>query len=264
MNSRTLSIGRTGMDAYQQKLDLISNNLANLQTSGYKKVKSNFDELLRDELSGLGTPLSADIEGRNPTVGTGVKKGESYRVFEQGEINPSTNPMEIALEGPGFFGFRDARGDLFLSRSGNLSVSPMGMLVNEQGYQLDVANTGNLKDYSGEDITIDTLGRITATTKTGTVDLGKVVVYNVANKNLLQSEGRNYYTLSEGQQYYDNIANGDQREFALVHQGYTERSNANMSEEMIDMIIAQRAYQLNSKSVQTADEMWQTANNLRG
>lgn len=260
----TLYNGKSGMDAFQKKLDAISNNIANAETSGYKKINVTFQELLKDEIGDLGTPLSSELESKDPTMGSGTKTGDPYRSFEQGVLVPSSNPLEVAIEGNGFMGFRDADNNLLLSRVGDISISSKGTLVDSNGNQLAIENPADLSQYSKDKVTIDSNGNITARDAVGNViDAGKVILYDITNKESLRDIGQGYY-MADSKLLKSSVSADAQGTFGQLNQGFSEMSNVDMGEELVEMIITQRAYQFNSKSIEAADEMWKMANNLRG
>ncbi len=262
--NRGLYVGKSGMKSFQEKMDTISNNIANVQTAGYKKLTSGFQELLRDEVGMLGTPLSKEIEAKNPTLGTGVKLSEPYRIFTQGVMTESGNPIECAIDGEGFFSYRDGQGNLKLSRAANLNINIAdGSLIDENGNRLEVQNGINLLECDPGSVEIGLDGKIRAKKDDQTVEAGTAVLYYIPTKDVLKDSGSGYYSIPEGTMSIRNTdANVPRETFGLVHQGYIEGSNADMGAEMVDLMVTQRGYQLSLKAVQTADEMWGQTNNL--
>lgn len=263
--NRGLYIGKSGMQSFQAKLDLISNNIANSQTSGYKKVNANFQELLRDEIGMLGTPLSEQIEGKNPTIGTGVKLGNAFRNMNQGILTGSTNSLELGMEGEGFFTYQDAAGNVLLSRVANLAVNiNTGSFVDENGNVMQLAGQQDFRGYTKDEIKINTEGQISVPDADGNfIAVSQIISYYVPNKDNLLDSGKGYFMLRDpAAAIASNAAGADPTLFGQMKQGYVEASNVNMADELVDLMITQRGYQLSLKSVQTADEMWSQANNL--
>ncbi len=260
MNS-ILYTGRSGLDALQKRIETISNNIANMNTSGYKKVDQNFQELLRNKIGELGTPLTDELEAEEPTIGAGVRVSEPYRIFDQGTLSPSSNPLELAIEGNGFFGYRSGNNMLF-SRVANLSVNEDGEIVDSNGRTISIEDEENLNNYDKSSIIINKMGEIFAEDEDGDLEnVGKIILYDVDNKENLQDAGSGYYRIPEGEEILDS--DDDPEYFGTINQGYSEMSNVEMAKEMIDMMILQRAYQLNARSLEAADEMWRMTNNIR-
>lgn len=259
-----LNIGKSGLDAFQKRIDTISNNIANVGTIGYKRLDQTFEELLRNEIGELGTPLTDEIEAKNPRMGTGSKAGTVFRVFEQGVLAPSSNPLEIAIEGQGFFGMRDGADELILSRIGNFSVSNQGELVDHNGYRVETEDLDDLTDYDVNGIEINETGEIFAINEDGEKEsVGKVILFGTLNREDLIDAGSGYYRITENAEMKESTDNNSEEYFGIVRQGYQEMSNVDIGKELVDLMIAQRAYQFNSKSVQAANEMWQMTNNLK-
>lgn len=254
--------GKSGMNAFQQKMDVISNNIANVQTSGYKELNMTFKELLKDEIGELGTPLSEKLESMNPSMGSGVKAGAVCRDFEQGMMAASSNPIEIAIEGSGLFGFRDAGNNLLLSRVGNLSISRNGKLADQNGNELEIENGIDFSAYKAEQIKIGTTGEITVSDESGgTLNGGRIILYDAVNRNSLRDAGENYFTANRDELLQSGVQETEGH-FGKILQGFFEMSNVDVGEAMVEMIVANRAYQFNAKSITAADEMWKMANNL--
>lgn len=259
-----LYTGKSGLDAFQKKIETISNNIANTNTLGYKRLDQSFQELLRNEIGELGTPLSEELDKNNPTIGSGAKAGNVYRVYEQGILTPSSNPLELAIDGNGFFGIKDSNGQLLLSRTGNFSINEKGKLVDQNGNLVEVKKGKDLSDYSQDTIKINSQGEIVATDEDGEIDeIGQVICYDVLNKNMLYDAGNGYFKAKDEGELIDSTQKSKDNNFGSIHQGYAEMSNVDIGKELVDLMVAQRAYQFNSKSIQAADDMWQMTNNLK-
>ncbi len=260
--NRTLSVSKSGLNAHQRKMDAIANNIANAQTTGYKKTSVEFKELLRDMLGTTGTPVSDELMERNPSQGTGVKGDQVFRVFDQGILVQSDKPLDLAIEGEGFFNVYDENNNFLLTRVGNFSVSKAGMLVDHNGYKLNVDDAKNLNDYDMTTLSIKDDGQMTAIDKKGRLkEVGQIVLYDVQDKGKFEDVGNGYLKGEDLSLVKNSIKDSG---FGSVRQGYNEMSNVDLSEEMIQLIITQRAYQMNIKSLQTADEMMSMVNGIRG
>ncbi len=256
-----LYTGRSGLDALQKRIETISNNIANMNTAGYKKVDQSFQELLKNKIGELGTPLTEELEAEDPAIGGGVRVTEPYRVFDQGTLSPSSNPLELAIDGNGFFGFENGDEILF-SRAANLSVNEEGELVDSNGRNISVEDEEDLNDYDKSSVIINKMGEIFAEDEDGELEsVGKIILYDVENRENLKDAGAGYYRVAEGEELLDSE---DEPElFGTINQGYLEMSNVAIEKEMIDLMILERAYQLNARSLEAADEMWKMTNNIR-
>ena len=262
MNS-ILYTGQSGLDALQKRIETISNNIANMNTAGYKRVDQSFQELLRNEIGELGTPLTEELEAKNPTIGSGVKVSDPYRVYDQGTLSPSSNSLELAINGNGFFGFENGD-DMIFSRAANLSINEDGELVDSNGKIISIDGGKDLTKYDRDSIIIDTTGEIFATDEDGELDgVGKIILYDVENKEVLTDAGSGYYKALESEEILESDNKSDSEHFGAIKQGYSEMSNVEIGVEMIDLMILERAYQLNAKSLEAADEMWKMVNNIK-
>lgn len=250
----------SGMHSMQFNLDTISNNLANLNTTAYKKERADFEDLLYQTLRLAG---SENGDGnRVPTglqVGMGSRPVATQKIFTQGDYETTGNELDWAIEGRGFFRVL-SNGQEFYTRDGSFKLDQDGFIVTSNGDRLQPefsvpAGTTN--------INIDRYGLLSATDSVGNVLASvQMTTFDFANPAGLQSMGRNLYMQTE--------ASGDPVEgnpgtdnFGTIAQGFLESSNVKAVEEMVDMIVTQRSYELNSKAVQTADDMLGTAVNLK-
>lgn len=262
---RSLWTAATGMKAQQLNIDTISNNLANVNTTSYKGQRVEFKDLFYETLK--RTNLNDD-KGRpvNLEVGHGVMPTATTRDFEIGSLIETQNPLDLAIDGEGFFAVLTPNGQIKYTRDGSFKLSideDEGKLTTSEGYLvLNEDDEEIVIDNNLSDITIDELGYITAKDEQGqTVDLGRLKFVKFMNPEGLISEGQNLYsaTSASGEEISVDAEEMDSR----IVQGYLEASNVQVVEEMVKMITAQRAYEINSKSIQTSDEMLQMANNLR-
>lgn len=263
---RALWTAATGMNAQQLNVDVISNNLANANTTGYKAARAEFKDLIYDTIQGpsnqqyVGSPV-------NIQVGVGVRPAATARDFSEGNLQQTNNPFDLAIDGKGFFVVQGLNGQRLYTRDGSFKLSVSGnqaMLVTSEGYPV-LDDTGNpiTFDSTQKEIIISRTGEVSAKDDTGNVqNLGiRLAVVNFINPDGLQAQGDNLYaeTVASGQPIYDNPTNPQNE----VLQGFLETSNIKVVQEMVNLITAQRVYEINSKSIQAADEMMNTANNLR-
>jgi flagellar basal-body rod protein FlgG len=253
---RSLWIAKTGLDAQQTQLDVVANNLANVGTSGFKRSRAVFEDLLYQTLRQPGAQSSQQTQ--LPTglqLGTGVRPVASERIFTQGNLQQSGNSLDVAINGLGFFQVQMPDGTTAYTRDGSFHLDAQGQLVTSGGYPLSPAITipANAQQITiGRDgvISVQQAGQ-TAATQVGTLQLA-----NFLNPAGLQARGENLYveTASSGTATTNAPgANG----LGTVQQGYIETSNVNVVEELVNMIQTQRAYEINSKAVQTSDQMLQ-------
>ncbi|HKI98710.1 MAG TPA: flagellar basal-body rod protein FlgG [bacterium] len=258
---RSLFVAATGMGAQQRQIDTVSNNLANVSTVGYKKSRNNFEDLLYQIEKAAGTPSSA-----NTTVpvgihhGHGVKHVSTEKVFTQGDMKNTGQQLDMAIEGTGFFQILQPNGAIAYSRAGNFAKDQNGRLVTQDGFPLEpeINVPADARQVQiGLDGQVSVLvGQDPLPTTIGTIQLARF-----ANPAGLTPLGKNLYapTAASGNPVVDNPGvNG----MGTLIQSFLELSNVSVVDEMINMIIAQRAYEVNSKAIQTSDEMLQTANQI--
>jgi flagellar basal-body rod protein FlgG len=258
---RSLWTGTTGMQSQQLNIDVISNNLANVTTTGFKKSRADFQDLLYQTMKVPGSQSSADTQ--SPTgilVGLGVKPAAVSKVFSQGDLIQTLNELDVAIEGEGFFQISMPDGNTGYTRSGALKRDSNGRLTNSDGYPLLPAIT--VPDNARQ-ITISEGGIVSAIIggDTTSTELGTLELAIFTNNGGLSAIGKNLFVESSAsgtpQTGTPNIDG-----YGSLLQNYLEGSNVNIVEELASMITTQRAYEINSKSIQTSDEMMQTTNNL--
>jgi flagellar basal-body rod protein FlgG len=255
---RALYTAATGMTAQQLRIDNIANNLANVSTTGFKKGRGSFEDLLYENLpSGAGR----GAEGRPSEIqiGSGTRMVGLNRDFSTGNLSQTGNPFDLALGDGGFFIVEDIDGVEHYTRDGRFTVNVEGDLVNASGMLLS-PGISIPEEAAGVSITQD--GTVIATYEGSTDEtiLGTIRVANFTNPNGLEAIGGNLYLPTP--------ASGDPREMypednLQIHQGFIEGSNVDVADELVDMIVAQRAFELTSKVVQTADETLQVVTNLK-
>ncbi|MCK5684938.1 flagellar basal-body rod protein FlgG [bacterium] len=258
---RAMWTAASGMSAQEYNIDTISNNLANVDTSGYKKVRTDFQDLLYQNIQNAGAPVSADL--KVPTgvfVGHGVKIAATQRVFSQGEFQMTENPFDVVIEGEGFFQIQQPDGNIAYTRGGAFKLDSQGQMVTSNGFLVEPAITF---PSGATEFTIGIDGTVTANVDGSVQEIGSLSTVRFVNPAGLRAVGRNLLqeteasgTPIEGQ---PSITAG----FGSLLQGYLEMSNVKAVEEMVKMITAQRAYELNSKVIQTSDRMLEIANTLK-
>jgi flagellar basal-body rod protein FlgG len=253
---RSLWISKTGLDAQQTQMDVISNNLANVSTSGFKRSRAVFEDLLYQTLRQPGAQSSQQTQ--LPTglqLGTGVRPVATERIFSQGNLQQTSNDKDVAIQGEGFFQVLLPDGTTAYTRDGSFQMDNQGQLVTSSGYAVQPAIT---IPADAQKITIGRDGTVTVTqpgapagTQVGTLQLATFI-----NPAGLESKSENLYveTASSGSPGTNTPGTNGA---GLLMQGYTETSNVNVVEELVNMIQTQRAYEINSKAITTSDQMLQ-------
>ncbi|PLX91412.1 MAG: flagellar basal-body rod protein FlgG [Desulfuromonas sp.] len=258
---RALWTAATGMESQQTNIDVIANNLANVNTSGFKKSRADFQELLYQVSKSQGSSTSADtVSPTGIQVGLGSRTAAVQKVFSTGDMMQTENELDLAIEGRGFFQVEMPDGTTAYTRSGALKKDGDGRLTTSEGYLMtpQIVIPQNTTSISiGQDGTVDVFldGDSTST------EIGVVELATFSNESGLRSMGRNLYveTVSSGAA---TTGVPGENGIGTLSQGYLEGSNVSVMEEMVNMIAGQRAYEVNSKAIQTADEMLQMTNNL--
>jgi len=258
---RSLWTGTTGMHSQQLNIDVISNNLANVSTTGFKKSRADFQDLLYQTMKVPGSQSSADTE--SPTgilIGLGVKPAAVSKVFSQGDLIQTMNELDIAIEGEGFLQVDMPNGNTGYTRSGALKRDSNGRLTTSDGYPILPAIT--IPDGSRQ-ISISEGGIVSAIigADTNSTQIGTLELATFTNNSGLAAIGKNLFaeTASSGT---PQTGTPGENGYGTLLQTYLEGSNVNIVEELASMITTQRAYEINSKTIQTSDEMMQTTNNL--
>jgi flagellar basal-body rod protein FlgG len=251
---RSLWIAKTGMDAQQTQLDVISNNLANVGTSGFKRARVAFEDLLYQTLRQPGA--SSSQQTQLPTglqLGTGVRPTATVRMFTQGNLQQTGNQFDIAINGHGFFQVQLPDGGTAYTRDGSFHVDANGSLVTSNGFALSPAIT---IPPNAQSVTVGQDGTVSVTVQgqAASQNVGQVQLVNFVNPGGLESRGQNLYIETSASGTASANAPGTNG-LGLLQQGYVETSNVNVVEELVSMIQTQRAYEINSKAVQTSDQM---------
>jgi flagellar basal-body rod protein FlgG len=259
---RSLFISATGMEAQKTNMDVISNNLANVNTTGYKRSRADFQELIYQDLqtpgtySAEGTLIPSGIE-----LGLGVKPVAVQKIFLQGDFVQTGNNLDMVIEGEGFFQITKPDGETAYTRSGAFKKDHEGRIVTSDGYPLEPSIT---IPTNAQSITIGSDGKVSVI-QSGSkepVEVGQIELARFINPGGLKAIGKSLFvpTASSGD---PTTANAGMEGLGTINQGFIEMSNVNVVEEMVNMIVSQRAYEINSKAVQASDEMLQIANNLK-
>jgi len=258
---RSLSTAATGMTAQELIVDTIANNLANMNTIGFKRSQVDFQDLMYVKLTEPGSPGAGGVTAPNGfEVGSGVRPASTLKIFTQGELENTSRELDVAIEGDGFFEVTAANGEARYTRDGSLRVNAGGTLVTSSGHalspsiaipagtrQISIAPDGTVSAFVGGSTTPQTLGQIT--------------LVRFANPSGLSSEGSNLLAATDASGTATTGTPGADG-YGRLLQRFRERSNVNMVYELVSLIGAQRAYETNSRAIRAGDEMLSTANRL--
>jgi flagellar basal-body rod protein FlgG len=260
---RSLNTAATGMLAQQLNVEVISHNIANLSTTGFKRSRAEFQDLLYQNERRVGS-TSSDAGTTVPTgtqVGLGVKTAAVYRMHDQGNLLPTNNPLDLAIQGLGFFQIELPNGEVAYSRAGAFQLNQEGRIVTADGLTLRPGLTVPEQALS---VTINSSGQVLVRTP-GNVDpqnIGQIQLVTFINEAGLQAIGNNLYLQTPASGQPQEGAPGTEA-FGTVLQGFLETSNVNVVSEITSLITAQRAYEMNSRVIETSDQMMQTVTQLR-
>ena len=278
---RSLWTAASGMIAQQTNLDTIANNISNVNTTGYKKDTTEFKSLLYQTLQSTSTNNAGENKPVPAQVGLGTRVASITSVFTQGALQDVDQNTYMAIEGDGFFKVRDFDGNVCYTRDGSFTLQPVEggtMLCTAEGYPVLDQNNNPIivpGNYGSDDLVVDTEGNLFVKQDSGE-QIPLTDVFNGATYNkkigLVQFNNPAGLNSVGGNLYQETVASGAPLEesanaglgLSKIHQGYVEMSNVQVADEMVNMIVAQRAYEMNSKAIQASDEMLQQANNLRG
>ncbi len=258
---RALWVARTGLDAQQTHLDVISNNLANVSTNGFKRARAVFEDLLYQTVRQPGAQSSQTTQiPSGLQIGTGVRPVASERIQTQGNLQQTGNSLDMAIQGSGFFQVQLPDGTTAYTRDGSFQRDSQGQLVTSSGYVVQPAITipsDALSITVGKDGTVS----VTQPGQVASTQIGTIQLANVVNPGGLLSTGENLFleTSSSGA---PTVSTPGTNGTGSINQTYVETSNVNVAEELVSMIEAQRAYELNSRVVTTADQMLSKLSNL--
>ncbi len=260
---RALSTAATGMAAQQLNVEVISNNIANMNTVGFKRQRAEFQDLLYQDLERAGAQSSSN-GNTVPTgiqVGAGVKTGSVYRIMDTGSMTQTGNQLDLAIKGRGYFQVVMPSGETAYTRAGNLSLNQDGQLVTSEGYLIQPQIT---IPQNSTAITVSETGQVQATVagQTAPQVVGQLTLASFMNEAGLQAMGDNLFQVS-GASGAAVTGNPGDPGFGGLMQGYTEGSNVDAVTEITALITAQRAYEMNSKVVSAADQMLSTTNQMK-
>lgn len=258
---RSLWISKTGLDAQQTQMDVISNNLANVSTSGYKRSRAVFEDLLYQTMRQPGAQSSQQTQlPSGLQIGTGVRPVATERIFTQGNLQQTSNDKDVAIQGPGFFQVQMPDGTTAYTRDGSFQMDSQGQLVTSSGFLVQPAIT---IPADAQSMTIGRDGTVSVTLP-GTpqpTQVGELQLATFINPAGLEARGENLY-VETGASGTANSNTPGTNGSGLLSQGYVETSNVNVVEELVNMIQTQRAYEINSKAITTSDQMLQRISQL--
>ncbi len=260
---RALDIASTGMVAQQRNVSVISNNLANMNTTAYKRRRTEFHDLLYQNLRRVGTTSSdaGTVVPAGVQMGLGVKLAAVYRIHEQGNLSATDNTFDLAIEGPGYFQVRMPNGQTAYTRDGTFQLNADGEIVTHDGYPV---LPGITVPNNAIDVTINESGEVLVKLdgQTSLSNVGQIQLATFQNDAGLEAIGDNLYTEtpSSGNAVTGNPAETD---FGSILQGFLETSNVNAVEEITELISAQRAFEMNAKVVTTVDDILNTVSSMK-
>ncbi|GAJ29150.1 flagellar basal-body rod protein FlgG [Acidomonas methanolica] len=260
---RSLDIAGTGMQAQQTNVETISNNIANMTTTGYKRSRAEFQDLIYQNIRRVGTSSSdtGTVVPAGTQVGLGVKTAAIYRINQQGNLEQTGNTLDFAIQGRGYFQVQLPSGQMAYTRDGTFSLSNAGTIVTADGYSLVPPITIPSNAIS---VTVDQSGQISVTTpgQTQSQIVGQIQLATFINDNGLDAMGQNLFLQTQASGDPNIGTPNSIQGIGAVMQGYVESSNVNVVTEITDLITAQRAYEMNSKVITASDDMMQTLTSL--
>lgn len=258
---QALRIAATGMHAQQMNVDILSNNIANLNTTGFKQQNAAFQDLVYQNKVGVGAITSAagTLAPTGLQVGLGVGVGSVYKIMNQGSLNNTGSDFDLAVSGRGFFRVTMPDGTTAYTRDGSFQISETGQLVSKEGYPVDPSIT---VPTDATDFTVSETGIVSAKVAGTVTQLGTFTLSMFVNEAGLENIGSNYYVQTEasGTAADSTVAEDG---VGIIRQGFLEASNVDAIESITRLITAQRAYELNSRVISTADDMLNTLNQIR-
>jgi flagellar basal-body rod protein FlgG len=260
---QALRTAASGMSAQQLNVEVISNNIANMNTVGFKRQRAEFQDLLYQTIERAGSQSSSDgnVVPTGVQIGGGVKAGSVYRITEQGTPTMTNNELDVAIQGKGYLQILLPSGETAYTRAGNFSTNDQGQVVTDDGY---LVQPGITIPQNATDITIGKTGlvQVTMDGQTAPQTVGQLELANFMNEGGLEAIGDNLF-MESAASGAANIAAPGQPGFGTLLQNYTEASNVDSVSEITALIVAQRAYEMNSKVITTADQMLQATSQLR-
>jgi flagellar basal-body rod protein FlgG len=258
---RTLSTAATGLEAQQAKIEQISNDLANVNTDGYKRSRNEFQDLMYDTVKEAGGSLGASSQSPvGIQTGMGVKVGAAHKIFEQGPARMTGHPYDLMINGRGFFPVQLPNGEVAYTRTGAFHVDAQGRLQTSNGAQMipQITIPNNALSF-----TVGANGEVKAQLpNAGETVLGQIQLVTFANEQGLTAMGENLYKISPGSGAPVQTVPGENG-IGTIEQGALEGSNVNVANSMVDMISTQRAYEMGTKVMGVADQMWGATINVK-
>ncbi len=259
---RSLDIAATGMQAQQTNVEVISNNIANMTTTAYKRRQAEFQDLIYQNLRRVGSDSSdsGSVVPAGAQVGLGVRTAAIYRISEQGNLQQTSNTLDLAISGNGYFQITLPSGDIAYTRDGTFGLSPEGQIVTADGY---VVEPGITIPSNATSVTINTSGvvQVTLSGQTAPNTVGTLQLATFPNEAGLDAQGNNLL-LQSAASGNPTTGNPAAPGFGTVNQGFIETSNVNVVTEITNLISAQRAYEMNSRVITTSDQMLSTLTNM--
>ncbi len=261
---RALSIAATGMLAQQTNVEVIANNLANMNTTGFKQQRAEFQDLLYQniEQAGAATSDSGTLLPSGIQLGAGVRTAAVYRIGGQGDLTSTSNPYDLAINGPGYFHITQPDGTDAYTRAGNFSLSATGQLVTDKGY---VVAPGIAIPQNATAVSVNAQGQVQATIpgQSAPQSIGQLELTRFPNEGGLSAVGDNLFVETPSSGSPQSGVPGSIG-YGTIQQGFLEASNVNAVDEITSLITAQRAYEMNSKVISAADEMLAETSKLGG
>lgn len=255
-----LWIAKSGVDAQQTRMSVVANNLANVSTTGFKKDRANFADLIYQNYRQVGAQNTQDSQlPSGLLIGTGVRVTNTEKIHQQGNLIQTGNAYDIAIEGRGFFQILMPDGAIGYTRDGSFKVSNAGQIVTNDGYLLQPGITVP-QDMEAGSFAVGRDGTVTCVVGGTQQTLGNLQIADFINPTGLQAVGQNLF-LESAASGAPQVGTPGQQNFGTMLHGSLESSNVNVVEEMVNMIETQRAYEMNSKAISTADQMLQFATN---
>ena len=257
---RAFSTSATAMAAQQTLVDVIANNLANINTTGFKKSQVAFEDLLYVKLKDAGAEVVSGLKSPSGLeIGSGVRTAATVRVFTGGELQSTERPLDIAISGVGFIQVSMPNGDIRYTRDGSLQINADGELVTSSGYRIEPPisiPTDTASVDIGKDGTVNVVDAAGTQSVVGTIELARV-----PNPSGFSAEGENLYALTEASGTAITGTAGESG-FGTIQSGFLEKANVQMITELVNLITAQRAYETNSRAIRAGDEMLRQANQI--
>jgi flagellar basal-body rod protein FlgG len=258
---RALMTAASGMKVQQLQVDTVANNIANANTSGFKKNELAFREMFYETIREPGAPTAASqMAPTGLQIGSGAEVASSMKEFRQGELQPTGNPLDLSINGTGFFRVKLSNGDFRYTRDGSFRRDAAGSIVTSEGYQLDPAVS--IPDDATEIIVAEN-GDVSVTRGASGLpqQIGNLSIQRFANPSGLKAQGGNLFSESASSGAPQQVQPGNEGA-GTIRQGYVERSNVQVVDELVALILAQRNYEINSRAIRVSDEMLQQVNNM--